>query len=183
MTSKESSSCGPRASTRLPLRRRCRRLISTFLPAVSILLALCACAQLGGERDRAFSAFVDAQDEARHQLRLFQAEPRGSCGSEHLAKAAAGANANLALLDPSRPADPARPLDPAVVRSVQITYGNRPIADAASLTLDVANAAATAGCPDQARVLYRSVIDRYVNADFTGFRQRAQAGLTQLGGQ
>ena len=181
--SNDSCWCSSTASTRRPSRRHRRRLVATLLPAVPILLALCACAQFDGERDRALSAFVDAQDEARHQLRLFQAEPRGSCGSEHLAKASAGANGNLALLDPSRPADPARPLDPAVVRSVQTTYGNQPIGDAASLTLDIANAAATAGCPDQARVLYRYVIDRYVNADFIGFRQRAQAGLTQLGGQ
>ena len=67
-------------------------------------------------------------------------------------------------------------------RSSRPAYGNRPIADVASLTLDVANAAADAGCPDQARVLYRYVIDRYANADFTGFRQRAQVGLSQLGG-
>ena len=159
-----------------------------FIMAAAPILALCGCAQLerfnesNRERDQALQAFVAAQDSARDQLRLFQREPRGSCGSEHLAQASAGASANLALLDPARKADPARPLDPSLVPFVQTSYGNRPIADVASLTLDVANAAADAGCPDQARVLYRYVIDRYANADFTGFRQRAQVGLAQLGG-
>ena len=106
--------------------------------AASVLLALCACAQLAGpdgERDQALGAFVAAQDEARHQLRLFQEEPHRSCDSEHLAKASAGANANLALLDPSHPADPTHPLDPSVVDFAQTTYGNRPIEDVAALTL------------------------------------------------
>jgi hypothetical protein len=153
------------------------------------LSVLCACAQLDrfaepdGQREQAFQAFVAAQDEAEHQLRLFLQESRGSCGSPHLAKASAGANANLALLDPSHPTDPSRPLDPGVVPFVQTTYGNRPIADVASLTLDVANAAADAGCPEQARVLYRYVIDRYVKSDYTDYRQRAEAGLAQIGGQ
>jgi hypothetical protein len=156
------------------------------IPAVPILLTLCACAELPGsygERDRALSTFVAAQDEARHQLRLFQDEPQRSCDSEHLAKASAGANANLALLEPSRETDPSRPLDASVVPFVQTTYGSQPIGDVASLTVDVANAAAKAGCPDQARVLYRYVIDRYDGSDYVHYRQRAEAGLTGIGGQ
>jgi hypothetical protein len=157
-----------------------------IMAAAPVLLALCACSQMdqfNRERDQALSAFVAAQDAARDQLRLFQQEPHGSCGSQHLAQASAGANANLALLDPAHPADPARPLDPSVVPAVTAQYGNRPLGDAASLTLDVANAAADAGCPDQARVLYGYVIDRYVKSDFAGYRQRAELGLAQLGGQ
>ena len=157
-----------------------------IIPAASILLALCACAELGGPdggRGQAFDAFVVAEDEAQHQLRLFQEEQHGSCDSEHLAKASAGANANLALLDPTHEADPTRPLDPAVVDFVQTTYGNRPIEDIAGLTLDVARSAAEAGCTDQARVLYRYVLDRYVRSDYARYRQRAEVGLAQLGGQ
>jgi hypothetical protein len=160
-----------------------------MIPAAPILLALFGCAPLDrlagpeGERGPALQAFVAAQDEARHQLRLFEQEPRGSCDSEHLAKASAGADANLALLDPSRRADPARPLDPSVVDFVQTTYGNRPIADAAGLTLDIASAAVRAGCKDQARVLYRYVIDRYVKSDYADYRQQAEAGLAEVGGQ
>jgi hypothetical protein len=147
-----------------------------MIPAAPILLALFGCAPLDrlagpeGERGPALQAFVAAQDEARHQLRLFEQEPRGSCDSEHLAKASAGADANLALLDPSR-------------RAVQTTYGNRPIADAAGLTLDIASAAVRAGCKDQARVLYRYVIDRYVKSDYADYRQQAEAGLAEVGGQ
>jgi hypothetical protein len=162
------------------------RLVIAVAP---ILLALSACAQLelgagpDGQSEQAFQTFVAAQDEARHQLRLFEDEPHGSCTSEHLAKASAGANANLALLDPSQKADPTRPLDPSVVDFVQTTYGGRPIADAASLTLDIANAAARSGCKDQARVLYRYVIDRYVKSDYIDYRQQAEAGLAEVGGE
>jgi hypothetical protein len=180
MTSKGST-----ASMQPSPPRPCRCLVPTLLPAALILSALCACAQLepDGERDRALQAFVAAQDAARDQLRLFQDEPRGSCGSEHLAQASAGANANLALLDPSHERDPSRPLDPGVVAFVQTTYGNRPIDDVADLTLDVAKDAAEAGCPQQARVLYRYVLDRYVKSDYAGYRQRAEVGLAQIGRQ
>jgi hypothetical protein len=185
MTLKDSSSCGPTAPTLSPSRRRCRRLVPTFLPAALMLSALCACTQLAGsygERDRALGAFVAAQDEARHQLRLFQEEPKRSCSSEHLAKASAGADANLALLDPSGPTDRARPLDPSAVSAIEAVYGHRPVDDIANLTLDVAKEAAEAGCPDQARVLYRYVLDRYVKSDDADYRQRAEAGLAEIGG-
>ena len=158
---------------------------SSFM-AAAILLALSACAELGGSdggRGQAFDAFVAAEDEAQHQLRLFQEEPHRSCTSEHLAKASAGANTNLALLDPSHPPDPTRDLDPGVVSFVQTTYGNRPIEDVAGLTLAVANSAADAGCKDQARVLYRYVLDRYVKSDYASYRQRAEVGLAQLEGK
>ncbi len=151
-----------------------------IIPAAPILLALAACAQIGQpdpERDQALTAFVTAQDEARDQLRLFQNEPHGSCGSQHLAQASSGAEANLALLDPSRR------MDPSVVPAVAEIYGQRPVADAASLTLDVADEAAESGCPDQARSLYRSVIDRYVRSDYAGYRQRAEVGLAEIEGQ
>ncbi len=154
-----------------------------IVPAALVLLALCACAQLdrfaeaNRERDRALQAFVAAQDAAREQLTLFREEPRRSCGSPHLAQASAGANANLALLAPSRP------MDPSVVTSVEAVYGNRPIFDVAGLTLDVAHAAADAGCPEQARVLYRYVLDRYVKSDYADDRQRAEVGLAEIGGQ
>jgi hypothetical protein len=156
-----------------------------IIQGASLLLALCACALLepGGEREQAMRAFVAAQDEARYQLRLFQKEPHRSCGSQHLAKASAGANANLALLDPARQTDPARPMDPSVVSTVETTYGHRPVDDVASLTLDVANEAAEAGCPEQARVLYRYVLDRYVKSGYADYRQRAEVGLADLGGQ
>jgi hypothetical protein len=155
-------------------------------PAALTLLALCAC-QLdwsgapGGERDQALSAFVTAQDEARHQLRLFQDEPHGACASEHLAKASAGADANLGLLVPSDQGRPSGPPDASLVSAVETTYGPRPVGDVASLTLDLANAAAAAGCPDQAKALYRAVLDRYVRPDYAQYRQRAQVGLAQIG--
>lgn len=152
-----------------------------IIPAAVILPALFACAELD-QRDQALRAFADAQDAARDQLTLFQREPRGSCGSEHLAQASAGAEANLALLDFSRPIDPARPIDPSVVAFVETTYGSRPVSDTASLTIDIAKSAANAGCPDQARVLYRYVIDRYVRSDYADYRQRAEVGLAELGG-
>lgn len=164
-------------------------MVWTFMPAALILLALGACAQLdqfaqsNGERDQALQAFVTAQDDAEDQLRAFQKEPHGSCGSQHLAQASAGANANLALLDPSSPTDASRPLDPSVVPLVESVYGTRPVAGVAKLTLDVANAAADAGCPEQARVLYRYVIDRYVKSDYAGYRQRAEVGLAAIGGK
>ena len=150
-----------------------------IIPAALILPVLCACAM--GEREQAYDAFAAAQDEARHQLRLFQDEPHRSCTSEHLAKASAGANANLALLDPSRERDPSRPLEPNAVASVQTNYGNRPISDVADLTLDVAKAAAEAGCTEQARVLYQYVLDRYGASDYAGYRQRAEVGLAEIG--
>jgi hypothetical protein len=157
------------------------------MPAALMLFALCACAELDwsggprGERNQALDAFVRAQDETRHQLRLFEGEPHGSCGSEHLAKASAGADANLALLAPARAAGASRPVDADVIQSVETTHGTRPVADVASLTLDIANAAAEAGCPDQARALYRQILDRYVRPDYAQYRQRAQVGLAQIG--
>jgi hypothetical protein len=159
------------------------------MPAALMMFALCACGELdwsggpGGERNQALNAFVRAQDEARHQLRLFQGEPHGSCGSEHLAKASAGADANLALLAPGRAADASRPVDADVIKSVETTYGTRPVTEVASLTLDIANAAAEAGCPDQARALYRQILDRYVRPDYAQYRQRAKVGLSAIGGQ
>ena len=158
--------------------------LKPILSIAPVLVALCACAQLGGptgEREQAFDRFVAAEDEARHQLRLFQEEPRRTCASEHLAKASAGADANLVLLVPSGQSERSRPIDPSVVHLVETTYGSRPVQDVASLTLDVANEAAEAGCADQARVLYRDVLDRYVGSDYIDDRQRAELGLAQIG--
>lgn len=162
------------------------RLSSTFMPAALILPALCACAQQGpstgsGDRDQAFQEFVTAQDAARDQLNLFQREPHPSCGSEHLARASAGAETNLALLAPSPPNDPSGPIDAGVVSSTESLYGTRPAASVANLTLEIASSAANAGCPEQARVLYRYVVDRYVRSDYAGYRQRAEVGLAELG--
>jgi hypothetical protein len=40
-----------------------------------------------------------------------------------------------------------------------------------------------AGRSDQARALYRQILDRYVRPDYAQYRQGAKVGLSAIGGQ
>ena len=47
-------------------------------------------------------------------------------------------------------------------------------------TLDLADEATAAGCPNTAKALYMSVIETYVGTSYAAYRQRAEIGLSGL---
>jgi hypothetical protein len=96
------------------------------------------------------------------ELAMFKGEPRGSCQSPHLARASQVSSEDT--------------LVKAAGAHTKALYEN------AELTLEVADAAADAGCPEQARALYREVIRTFTGSGYAAHRQRAEIGLAELRG-
>lgn len=95
------------------------------------------------------------------KLADFRQEAEGSCDSSNLAQAERGAR--------------------NVARYSVPTLENQQLA--ASLLLDVADAAAEKGCLEYARGLYRGVIREYIGTGYAAHRQRAEVGLGDLRAQ
>lgn len=105
---------------------------------------------------------VLAQAAARVQgpLDAYGREPAGSCDSKNLMIAELWAGGF------------AESFTRASTTAQRRFYGE--------LALDVADTARRHGCPAQARGLYDSVLQTYVDADYAELRQRAEHGLAAL---
>ena len=110
----------------------------------------------GTYRQRAEIALV------REELAAFELESPGTCTSGHLAKATADSEEML---------------------KNNTTGDFNMYADAAALFLDIADAAAAATCPIQARAIYKRVISVFVGTGYEGYRQRAEIGLAEIRGK
>jgi hypothetical protein len=118
--------------------------------------------QLHREIDARHQPWRTEMEITEQELAMFKREPLGSCQSPHLARASQVSS------------------EDALAKAAG-AYDNA-LYESAELTLEVADAAAGAACPEQARSLYREVIRTFIGSGYAAYRQRAEIGLEDLRG-